>query len=77
MSSTVTRPPPEGRKAIFLGDLVDRGPDTPGVLRLVMSMVEAGAALCVPGNHDIKLMRALKGKQVTVAHGLAKSLAAA
>ena len=44
--------PPPGRKAIFLGDLVDRGPDTPGVLRLVMSMVAAGTALCVPGNHD-------------------------
>jgi protein phosphatase len=66
---------PEGRKAIFVGDLVDRGPDTPGVLRLVMSMVEGGVALCVPGNHDIKLMRALKGKQVTVAHGLEQSLA--
>src|SRR4029077_1756654 len=32
--------PPEGRKAIFLGDLVDRGPDSPAVLRLVMQMVE-------------------------------------
>lgn len=67
--------PPEGRTAIFLGDLVDRGPDTPGVLRLVMGMVESGAALCVRGNHDVKLMRALRGKQVQVAHGLAESLA--
>ncbi|HVG00173.1 MAG TPA: polynucleotide kinase-phosphatase, partial [Chloroflexia bacterium] len=55
--------------------LVDRGPDTPGVLRLVLGMVEGGAALCVPGNHDVKLMRALRGKQVQVAHGLAQSLA--
>jgi protein phosphatase len=66
--------PPEGRKAVFVGDLVDRGPDTPGVLRLVMGMVESGAALCVPGNHDVKLVKALRGKQVQVKHGLAESL---
>jgi len=66
--------PPEGRKAIFLGDLVDRGPKIPEVLRLVMGMVEAGTALCVPGNHDIKLMRKLRGKDVQITHGLAESL---
>lgn len=66
---------PEGRKAVFLGDLVDRGPNTPGVLRLVMSMVQSGTALCVPGNHDMKLLRKLKGKNVQITHGLAESLA--
>ncbi|MBL8111555.1 MAG: polynucleotide kinase-phosphatase, partial [Acidobacteria bacterium] len=66
---------PEGRRAIFLGDLVDRGPDTPGVLRLVMSMVSSGSALCVPGNHDTKLLRKLRGKDVRITHGLAESLA--
>jgi protein phosphatase len=66
--------PPEGRKAVFLGDLVDRGPRIPEVLRLVMSMVEGGTALCVPGNHDIKLMRKLRGKDVQITHGLANSL---
>ncbi|WP_156926037.1 polynucleotide kinase-phosphatase [Glycomyces arizonensis] len=66
---------PEGRKAVFVGDLVDRGPDTPGVLRLVMGMVEAGNALSVCGNHEQKLVRALRGKKVKVAHGLAESLA--
>ena len=66
---------PEGRQAVFVGDLVDRGPDTPGVLRLVMGMVAAGTALCVSGNHEAKLVRALKGSQVTVSHGLAESLA--
>jgi protein phosphatase len=70
---TVT--PPEGRTAVFLGDLVDRGPDTPGVLKLVMGMVQAGNAICIPGNHDVKLVKALKGKNVKVAHGLAESLA--
>ncbi|GGO29648.1 polynucleotide kinase-phosphatase [Deinococcus humi] len=66
--------PPEGRKAVFVGDLVDRGPDTPGVLRLVMGMVQNGTALCVPGNHDIKLVKALRGRKVSVTHGLDRSL---
>lgn len=65
---------PEGRQAVFVGDLVDRGPDTPGVLRLVMGMVAAGNALCVSGNHEAKLVRALRGSKVTVSHGLAESL---
>jgi protein phosphatase len=66
---------PEGRKVVFLGDLVDRGPDVPGVLRIVMRMVEAGTALCVPGNHEMKLLRKLRGKDVQITHGLAESLA--
>jgi protein phosphatase len=66
--------PPAGRRAVFVGDLVDRGPDTPGVLRLVMGMVAAGHALCVPGNHEHKLLRALRGRDVQVTHGLAESL---
>jgi protein phosphatase len=67
--------PPADRKAVFVGDLVDRGPGIPAVLRLVISMVEAGAALCVPGNHDMKLVRKLKGRDVQITHGLADSLA--
>jgi protein phosphatase len=74
-SPAYTVKPPENRKAVFLGDLVDRGPKIPEVLRLVMSMVQAGAALCVPGNHDIKLLRKLRGKDVQITHGLANSLA--
>lgn len=66
--------PPPGRKVVFLGDLVDRGPKIPQVLRLVMGMVAAGTALCVPGNHDVKLMRVLQGKNVQRTHGLADSL---
>lgn len=66
--------PPDGRTAVFVGDLVDRGPDTPGVLRLVMSMVSAGSALCVPGNHDVKLVKALRGRNVQIKHGLGQSL---
>lgn len=61
---------PEGRKVVFLGDLVDRGPDSPGVLRLMMSMVNARVAYCVPGNHDLKLQKYLGGKNVQIRHGL-------
>ncbi len=66
--------PPENRKAIFLGDLVDRGPDSPNVLRLVMSMVNSGIAYCVPGNHDLKLQKYLSGKSVQLKHGLEETV---
>jgi protein phosphatase len=65
---------PQSRKAVFLGDLADRGPRIPEVLRLVMSMVAAGTALCIPGNHDVRLLRKLNGKDVRITHGLADSL---
>ena len=66
---------PQGRKAVFVGDLVDRGPGVANVLKLVMSMVANGTALCVAGNHESKLVRKLKGRNVQVTHGLAESLA--
>lgn len=65
---------PENRQVIFLGDLVDRGPNSPAVLKLVMSMIHTGSALCVPGNHDIKLQKKLKGKNVQLKHGLAETM---
>ncbi len=65
----------EGRKVIFVGDYVDRGPKVAQVLRLIMRMHETGTALCVPGNHDVKLVRALRGNKVNPTHGLAESLA--
>lgn len=65
---------PAGRRAVFLGDLVDRGPASPAVLRLAMNMVRSGAALCIPGNHENKLERALGGKKVTLSHGLAETM---
>jgi protein phosphatase len=66
---------PLRRKAVFVGDLVDRGPRILDTVRLVRNMVAAGSAFCVPGNHDMKLMRKLRGKNVQVSHGLANSLA--
>ncbi len=62
---------PEGRKAIFVGDLVDRGPDSVGVIKLVMSMVKQGCAFMVPGNHDEKLWKKIQGREVQLSHGLA------
>ncbi len=66
---------PEGRKAVFVGDLVDRGPRIIDTLSLVRNMVATGSALCVPGNHDTKLLRKLRGNDVQITHGLAESLA--
>jgi polynucleotide kinase-phosphatase len=65
----------EGRKAVFLGDLVDRGPRNLDVVRLVRNMVRHGSALCIPGNHDVKLVKKLRGRDVLVAHGFAQTLA--
>ena len=66
--------PPENRRAIFLGDLCDRGPLNAEVLRLVMSMVKTGAAYCVIGNHDAKLLKKLRGANVQISHGLNKTV---
>lgn len=66
---------PAGYTAVFVGDLVDRGPNSPEVLRLVMDMVEQKMALCVSGNHDDKLYRKLMGRNVQVRHGLELTIA--
>ncbi len=65
---------PPNRKAVFVGDLIDRGTNSPDVLRLVMKMVSEDKALCVPGNHDSKLYKYLSGRNVTVSHGLAETI---
>jgi protein phosphatase len=65
---------PDGRKAVFVGDLVDRGPRIVDTLRIVMAMATAGSALVVPGNHDVKLKQKLDGRDVKIGHGLAKTL---
>ncbi len=79
---------PDGRTLVFLGDLIDRGPKIPEVLDRVMGLVNSGRALCVPGNHEAKLLRKLAqlGKAadpriaprhapVKLTHGLAETMA--
>ena len=67
---------PDGRKAVFVGDLVDRGPDSVGVIKLVLSMINQGCAWMVPGNHDEKLYKKVIGRDVQLNHGLAETWAA-
>ncbi|ADV68313.1 metallophosphoesterase [Deinococcus maricopensis] len=65
---------PRGRHLVFAGDLVDRGVNTPGVLRLVMGAVQDGVASCVLGNHDDQLRRALDGETLPSTRGRAAAL---
>jgi protein phosphatase len=66
--------PPTGRRAVFVGDLVDRGPKVVETVDLVRHMVAAEQAFCVPGNHDDKLLRYLNGRRVHIAHGIERSI---
>jgi predicted kinase len=61
------QPHPEGRKLLFLGDLVDRGIQSVELLRFVMRAVQDGLALCLKGNHEEKLVRFLRTAK---AHGI-------
>jgi Calcineurin-like phosphoesterase len=72
-SASVT--PPAGRTLVLVGDLVDRGPNSPDVLHIVMGMVSRGQAICVPGNHDAKFLRWLEGRNVVISHGLDTTIA--
>jgi len=65
---------PTGRTLAFVGDLVNRGPHTVGVLRLVMRMVRSGQAICVAGNQDMVLAGALKHRTMKSTPGLMRAL---
>ena len=65
---------PEGRMAVFVGDLVDRGPRVLDSLGIVHNMCVLGSGMCVSGNHDAKLLRKLQGRNVKIGHGLAMTL---
>ena len=66
---------PEGRKAAFLGDFCDRGERNVDVLKLVMDMVKSGNAISVPGNHDVKLLKFFRGRNIQLTHGIDKTIA--
>ena len=53
----------DGRHLVFLGDLIDRGPDSPAVVDKVMALVQQERAHCVMGNHELNVLleRALPG----------------
>lgn len=74
-ASECWRHPDSRRRAVFLGDLVDRGPAILETLRIVRNMVQAGRGYCVIGNHDDKLARWLDGRAVNVGQGLETSVA--
>ncbi|PIE45957.1 MAG: metallophosphoesterase [Gammaproteobacteria bacterium] len=46
---------PDNRRLVFLGDLIDRGPDSPAVVELVMELVNNGRAQCIMGNHELNV----------------------
>ena len=48
---------PAGRRLVFVGDLSDRGPDSPGVIRWVQELVQSGQAQAIIGNHELNLLR--------------------
>ena len=47
---------PQQRRLVFVGDLTDRGPDSPAVVEKVQGLVESGRAQCVLGNHDLNIL---------------------
>jgi hypothetical protein len=65
---------PEGRRLVFLGDLTDRGPDSPAVVALVRRLVELGRARCVLGNHELNLLRGQEKHGNAWFHGKPESL---
>lgn len=48
---------PQGRRLVFVGDLCDRGPDSPAVVELACALVRAGVAQAITGNHELNLLR--------------------
>jgi len=59
---------------IQLGDLVDDGPDTPGALEIMFRLIDAQRGLFILGNHEFKLMRALRGDAIRKGPSLEKTL---
>jgi protein phosphatase len=61
---------PEGRKLVFIGDAVDRGPRSLDALRIMRSAIETGVGYAVASNHDARISRWLRGQSVSVGGGI-------
>jgi len=59
---------PEGRRLVFVGDLADRGPDSPGVVLMVRDLARRGLAQSVMGNHEFNALRARAGARLRPEH---------
>ena len=66
---------PDGRRVVFVGDLVDRGPGNIAVLEIALAMRAGGVSLQVLGNHDARFLRWLTGRNVRTTFGLAQTIA--
>ena len=47
---------PDGRRLVFVGDLIDRGANSPAVVALVQRLIESGRAQCALGNHELNIL---------------------
>lgn len=59
---------------VQLGDLIDNGPDSAEALRIMFRLIDEGRGAFVLGNHDLKLGRALAGRDVRMDDKLARTL---
>ena len=66
---------PLGRRVVFVGDLIDRGPGSVAVLEIALAMQASGVALSALGNHDARFLRWLSGRKVRTTFGLAQTIA--
>jgi protein phosphatase len=66
---------PDGRRVVFVGDLVDRGPGNMAVLEIALAMRAGSVSLQVLGNHDARFLRWLSGRNVRTTFGLAQTIA--
>lgn len=66
---------PAGRRLAFVGDAMDRGPESLNVLSLLFKMQDAAILYYSPRNHCNKLYRYFKGNKVRISHGLENTLA--
>jgi len=65
---------PAGRRAVFVGDLLDRGPRIVEAARIAMRMVDSGSAFCVPGNHEMSFLDQVEQGDAEASPGTLKTI---